>query len=138
MPNGIDLILADHELVNALFAEFAQAPSGIPVGQIVDALTVHDQAEHAALYPFAAELLGSDDLLTRAEVAHAAVKRQIGLLSELEGPALVVAVTELQQLVEAHVADEETNLLPALNEAATPEQLDVLGGRILQAKQRVG
>ena len=36
------------------------------------------------------------------------------------------------------MADEEKHLLPALREAATDRQLDELGGRILQAKQRVG
>jgi len=36
------------------------------------------------------------------------------------------------------VADEEKRLLPAMRKAATVQQLDELGGRILQAKQRVG
>ena len=44
----------------------------------------------------------------------------------------------LRALVADHVADEENVMLPALATQATPEQLDGLGSRILQIKQRVG
>ena len=45
----------------------------------------------------------------------------------------------LRALVEEHVADEEKNLLPALLQKPRPtQQLDELGARILQAKQRGG
>jgi hypothetical protein len=44
----------------------------------------------------------------------------------------------LRQLVADHVQDEEQNLLPALAEAASDAELDTLGARILQAKQRGG
>jgi hemerythrin superfamily protein len=138
MPNGIDLIRADHDLVDQLFGEFSATGQGGSVGQIVDALKAHDEAEHFALYELARELLGDVDVLKRAEVAHSAVKRQIDLVVGLEGPPLGAAVAELRTLVQEHVADEEKNLLPALSEAATPEQLDALGARIMQVKQRGG
>jgi hemerythrin superfamily protein len=138
MPNGIDLIRADHEMVDQLFREFAASGRGGPVGQIVDALKAHDEAEHFALYVLAHELLGDVDVIKRAEAAHSAVKHQIDLVGGLEGPPLEAAVEELRALVDAHVADEEKNLLPALGEAATPDQLDALGARIMQVKQRGG
>ena len=84
-------------------------------------------------------MLGGDAaLLDQSLVAHAAVKRQIDHLRAQEGAPFVDAVRVLRGLVEDHVADEEKRLLPALREAATAQQLDELGGRILQAKQRVG
>lgn len=138
MPNGIDLIVAEHELVDTLFAEFDSTRHGSLVGQIIDALIAHDDAEHAALYPLAADLLGDTDLLARSSAAHSAVKRQIDLIKFLEGPPLVDAVGVLRALVNDHVADEEQNLLPALGAAATPDQLEALAGRFMQAKQRVG
>lgn len=138
MPSGIDLILADHELVNGLFAEFAEAQDGTRLGLIIANLRAHDEAEQAALYPFAGELLGDLRLIQRAETAHSLIKKQIDLITSLEGPPLLAAVKVLQKLVTDHVADEERNLLPKLAEAATPQQLDGLGARILQAKQRGG
>ena len=53
MPNGIELILADHRRVEALFASFAETGEAAIIGQVVDALAAHDDAEHAALYPLA-------------------------------------------------------------------------------------
>lgn len=141
MPDGIDLILADHRYVDELFAAFSADPQGGIVGKVVDALTAHDDAEHGALYPFAESVLGdaaSTKLLERAGLAHAAVKKKIDQLKFLEGQPMVDAFAELQRLVQEHVKDEERNLLPALREAATAAQLDILASRILQAKQRGG
>ena len=138
MPNGIDLILADHQLVNDLFGEFDTKQDGATVGTIIAALKAHDEAEQAALYPFAATVLSDVALIERSSVAHSMVKKQFDIIAALEGAPLVAAVGVLQQLVTEHVDDEEKNLLPALAEAATPQQLEALGARILQAKQRGG
>jgi hypothetical protein len=138
MPNGIELIIADHERVNELFSRFADSSDSTIVGQVVNLLVDHDSAEQAALYPLAGVVLADAALIARAEAAHSLVKKQIDLLMGLEGPPLVQAFAELRALVAAHVEDEQTNLLPALQGAATPQQLDGLGARILQAKQRVG
>jgi len=138
MPNGIDLILADHQTVNGLFAEFDTKRDAGTIGLAIAALKAHDEAEQAALYPLAGKLLGDLELIQRSEEAHSMVKKQFDLIAMLEGPPLIAAFEELQRLVTAHVEDEEKNLLPALAEAATPQQLDALGARFLQAKQRGG
>jgi hemerythrin superfamily protein len=138
MPNGIDLILADHEMVNALFAEFDAKQDGATIGLVIAALKAHDEAEQAALYPMAGMLLGDLDLIQRVEAAHSVIKKQFDLIATLEGEPLVLAFKELQQLVTEHVADEEKNVLLAMAEVATAQQLEALGARILQAKQRGG
>lgn len=138
MATGIDLILADHEGVERLFQEFEKTSDAMVIGQVLDALAAHDDAEHAALYPLASAVLGDDELIARSRAAHSAVKKQMDLIRQLEGPPLVAAFTSLRDLVTAHVADEESNLLPALAEAATPGQLDGLAARFEQTKQRVG
>ena len=138
MPNGIDLILADHQRVDALFEQFDATGDGAVIGLVMDALTAHDDAEHSALYPLAGHVLGDADLIERSALAHSAVKQQMDRIRHLEGQPLVDAFAVLRELVTAHVADEEQNLLPALQAAATPGQLDGLGARMLQTKQRVG
>lgn len=138
MPNGIDLILADHREVEALFASFDETGDAIVIGLVIDALKAHDAAEHAALYPLIGVVVGDADMIERASIAHSMVKKQIDLLTTLEGPPLIDAFRALQTLVSEHVADEEQNLLPALSERASVQQLEGLGARILQAKQRVG
>jgi len=138
MPNGIDLLLADHRRVESLFEEYAQSGSAVLIGEIVDALKAHDDAEQAALYPLAGHLLGDPAAIARWSTAHSAVKQQIDLLMSMEGHPLVESVEVLRLLVQEHVKDEEQELLPALADAASPSQLDGLGARILQAKQRGG
>lgn len=138
MPNGIDLILADHRRVDELFSDFAATGDPTLVGRIVDALSAHDQAEHAALYPLAGHVLGDAGMVERSAAAHSAVKQLVERLLHLEGGPLVDAVAELATAVRAHVDDEEQHLLPALAEACTPAQLGGLAARIEQNKQRVG
>lgn len=138
MPDGIELILADHRTVSALFDQFEATQEGYLVGMVIDMLHAHDDAEQAALYPLAGNILGDVDLIHRSALAHSAVKKQIEIITSTEGAALVESFRELRVLVEEHVADEEQNLLPALAAKATPQQLEGLGARILQAKQRVG
>ena len=138
MPDGIELILADHRWVDELFASYEGSGDALEVGRIFDALAAHDDAEHAALYPFAVSVLGDVALLPRFEAAHSAVKRQIDRTKFVEGAALKAEVRQLQKLVAAHVRDEETKLLPQLQSAATPAQLELLGTRILAVKQRAG
>ena len=136
--NGIDLILADHRRVEGLFAGFDDSGDATVVGQIVDALTAHDDAEQAALYPLAGELLGDAARLDQFSYAHSLVKKLIDRLRTLEGPLLVDAIAKLEAAVQEHVAEEERDLLPALADAATAEQLDGLAARIEQVKQRAG
>ncbi len=138
MPNGIDLLLADHQRVNALFEQFDQTGDGAVIGLVMDALTAHDDAEQSALYPLVGHVLGDAVLVERSAEAHSAVKRQMDRIRQLEGPPLVEAFAVLRRLVTEHVRDEERNILPALAEQATPGQLDGLGARIEQTKQRVG
>ena len=138
MSNGIDLIVMDHERVKDLFASFEETGDGGFVGQILDALVAHDDAEQAALYPLAGHLLGDVSLITRMAAAHSLIKQQMDLVRSLEGPPLVEAVKQLKKLVTAHASEEETKLLPAIADKATAAQLDGLAARIEQVKQRVG
>jgi hemerythrin superfamily protein len=138
MPNGIDLILADHERVDTLFTQFNTTGDGVWVGQILDALTAHDSAEHAALYPFAEVVLKNPALIKRVNLAHSQVNALMEHVRGQEGTALIEAMGQLQIAVTNHVGDEETHLLPALLKKSTSAQLEALGARIEQNKQRVG
>ena len=138
MPNGVDLILVDHENVQDLFERFDATGDASIVGQVIDKLKAHDEAEMFALYPLAGVVLGDAKLVEHAMAAHTAVKHQIDVVSGLEGQPLVDAVALLRTLVREHVADEEKTLLPALAAEASPAQLGGLGARVLQIKQRGG
>ena len=138
MPNGIDLILADHRAVEALSPAFdrdAGRRRHRPGRR--HAHRPRRRRARGALPP-RAHLLGDAAFDRVAGRGTLAVKKQIDYLKALEGPPLVAAFEALRLLVPDHVEDEEKNLLPALADKATPQQLDTLGARILQAKQRGG
>ena len=135
---AIAAVLADHRRVDRLFDDVEATEEGGRIGQILDALTAHDAAEQAALYPLAVGLLGDAAAVMSAFDAHREVKAQMERVRGLEGPPLLAAVAVLRALVVAHVADEEEQLLPAIAAAASATQLDGLAARFEQAKQRVG
>jgi hemerythrin superfamily protein len=138
MANGIDLILAEHRTVEELFASFRSARDGTAAGMIFDALAAHDDGEQAALYPLVTALGIDAAVIGRSLAAHSGVKRLIEHARNQEGPPLVDAMAALEAAVTDHVKDEERNLLPALQRAATEAQLDGLAARWNQVQQRVG
>jgi hemerythrin superfamily protein len=138
VPTGIDLILLDHRRVEELFTTFQETSDPAAAGLIFHALAAHDDAEQGALYPLALGVLADGPLLDDALLAHSRVKVLVDHARQQEGAPLFAAMVDLQRAVAAHVEAEETKLLPALAEQATPEQLDGLAARIRQIKQRVG
>ena len=136
MPNGIDLLVADHEVVKQRFADFEKTHNGAIIASLIDAVKGHDEAEHAALYPMCEQVLDDVALVARCEAAHSEIKRGIDVVLGLEGPALIAAARDLRLLIELHADEEENVLFPALTKAASPAQLEVLGARLLQAKHR--
>jgi hypothetical protein len=66
------------------------------------------------------------------------IKRLIDYAKAQEGPPLVDAMASLEQAVTSHIGDEEQNLLPGLQAAATQPQLEGLAARWQQVQQRVG
>ncbi|MEQ1874912.1 MAG: hemerythrin domain-containing protein [Ilumatobacteraceae bacterium] len=138
MPNGIDLVRADHERVRELFGRFNATLDDALVGQTLGALKSHDDAERAALYALAARVIDDPVLWDRLAAAHSATKKQIDVVSTLRGSSLIDAFQTLQAFVGDHVRVEETKLLPRLSEFATAEQLEGLAEQILQVKNRVG
>jgi hemerythrin superfamily protein len=136
MADGIEQIVFEHRAVDALFAEF-DAGDPTAVGRILDALTMHDEGEQHVLYPLIAEVAGGAGL-DDAALAHSKVKMLMDRIRSSEGAALVDAMFELRSAVDEHVRDEEQRLLPALREAASPAQVEMLAARMVQVRQRVG
>lgn len=138
VPNGIDLVRAEHERVRELFGRFNATLDSALVGQTIGVLRARDSVEHPALYALAARLVDDAALMDRLAAAHSAVKKQIDVVAGLRGTPLVDAFQTLQAFVGDHIRVVETKLLPRLVEHATAEQLEGLGAQILQVKQQVG
>ena len=135
--NGIDLVRADRQRVNELFVRFNADLDRTLVKQAIEALRAHKDAEHAALYAFAARVLDAPALMELLRAAHEAVQKQIDVVAGLEDNRLVDAFQTLQAFVGENARVEETKLFPRLTELATAEQLEGLALQILSVKQGI-
>ena len=118
MSDGYEFLTREHRQVESMFEQYRAQPDDALAYRIAEALTLHTQAEEAALYPQLRKYVdGGDDLAVEAEYEHATVKSQIARLYDAPPPDLAPLVRELEQNVTAHVRREEDEIFPAMLEA---------------------
>jgi len=141
VQDAVDLITSDHRMVAALFDQLktsTTAEERHALGeQIICALSIHAAVEEQLLYPRVRKLLGDEGLVNHALVEHGELKQ---VLDRLDGKApddegFMAGFEQASQLVEEHVAEEETQILPRLRAAASAEELQKLGKAIVAAKK---
>ena len=141
--DAIKLLKADHDEVEALFAQYEKQKKrdGSQKSDLIDkictALTVHAQIEEEIFYPAARDALdeNGDELLDEAEVEHSSIK---SLVEQLE--AMVpndelcdAKVKVLSEYVKHHVKEEEGELFPKVKK--TGLDLDALGAELAERKK---
>ena len=140
--DAIKLLKADHDEVEALFAQYEKQKKrdGSQKSDLIDkictALTVHAQIEEEIFYPAARDALdeAGDELLDEAEVEHSSIK---SLVEQLE--AMVpndelcdAKVKVLSEYVKHHVKEEEGEIFPKVKK--TDLNLDALGVELAERK----
>ena len=140
--DAIKLLKADHDEVEALFAQYEKQKKKNGgqkydlIDRICTALTVHAQIEEEIFYPAARDALDDDgdELLDEAEVERSSIK---SLIQQLE--AMVpndelcdAKVKVLSEYVKHHVKEEEGELFPKVKK--TDLDLDALGVELAERK----
>lgn len=138
----IELIVQDHRHFQRIFAELESgAHSAEHRRQLVDHLiadvTRHSVAEEQLLYPAARDQLPDGDEVADHEIAEhqkveEAMKRLEGLLPQ--EPAFEREVRTVIDGLRHHLEEEESDLLPKIRSASTPQDLAKLGQMFLAAK----
>ncbi|HZX05771.1 hemerythrin domain-containing protein [Kribbella sp.] len=138
----VGVIVADHRTVELIFAELATA-GGTPRHrrELADHLTTelvrHSVAEEMYMYPAARKVLPDGDRVADHEIEeHAEVER---LLKDLEGVDATDRLFDdligrLSTEVRHHIGEEESDLLPRLQQACDPDELLELGRMVARAK----
>jgi hemerythrin superfamily protein len=142
--DAVEVITTDHRAVERLFVllQAATKPADTELrrdlGQrIVRELSAHAAAEEQVLYPAVRRYVdGGDDLADEAIAEHQELKE---LLTTLDGAdpdddAFLTGFRRAEELVAAHVRDEEGRLLPQLRDCAGGERLYELGDALGTAK----
>jgi hemerythrin superfamily protein len=118
MSDGYEFLTREHRQVESMFQQYRQQPDDALAHRIAEALTLHTEAEEAALYPQLRKYVdGGDDLAADAEDEHATVKSQIARLYEAPPTDLVALMGEIEQNVADHVRREEQEIFPAMRES---------------------
>jgi len=118
MADGFEFLTREHRQVEAMFERYRQQPDDALAHRIAEALTLHTQAEEAALYPQLRKYVdGGDDLAADAEYEHATVKSQIARLYDAPPADLTPLVREIALHVADHVQREEAEIFPTMRES---------------------
>jgi len=129
--NATKLLKSQHGEVAGLFKEFESAENSEArrrlFEEISDKLAVHTTIEERVFYPavYVGEL---KDFLKEAVEEHLSAKRMIAelLKMDLDDEEFVPKVKVLQELIEHHVDEEETELFPKVNANFADVELEAL------------
>jgi len=126
-PDAIDLLIADHKSVKALFQTFKKVQDeeggdnekADIVRRICSELTVHASIEEEVFYPAVREAIDEQDLMDEADVEHASAK---DLIAQLESASpgddhYDAKVTVLSEMIDHHVKEEEGEMFPKARKA---------------------
>lgn len=145
IPDITTMIRMDHTHALALFHRYKRNASAMKKRALISnaclALEVHAQLEEEIFYPALRGVLGDDPVLQKSEPEHDEMRRiiaelRVGLAEEqaVGDPARDDKFFALMRLVIHHVADEETQLLPAA-ERLLSDRLSSLG--VEMTKRRI-
>jgi hemerythrin-like domain-containing protein len=136
MPDVVERIEHDHREVEQLFEEFKSNTSKATAMKICDELDKHTRAEDSAVYPvFADELSDEKGKVKEASNEHQEARQLIGRIRNTQDEAhLSELMNELEQAIQHHVHEEESEMLPKARRELPSDELDSLGERFQQAK----
>ena len=137
MPDVFALLMDDHRTVEALFAQFEQSQDPAVAMQICDELTVHAMLEEELVYPVVAVKVGTG-YANEARQEHDEAK---GLIQQIEsglasGTDVSELVTQLEQSVQHHVQEEESELWPKMKETL-PGIVHEMGDEVVNRKKQL-
>ena len=125
----VDLLLAQHDEVRALFGQMASGGGRERKGsfdRLVNLLAVHETAEEMVVYPTVRSSGPDGDRLADARTSEESEAKEA--LSDLEktgidSPDFDTKLQAFEQLVDNHARNEEQEIFPLLRSSQSPEQL---------------
>jgi len=143
--DAIVVLKEDHKQVRKLFKQFQQAgedakdQKGKLVQQILEALTVHTYLENEVMYPEVRNLVPDleDDILESYEEHHVAdvLCFELSMLSP-DDERFDAKTTVLIESVSHHIEEEEQEWFPKVREALGRKQLQELGARMVELREK--
>ena len=140
--NAIEMLKKQHREVAKLFERFEQAKSADGrqqlFEQIADKLAIHATIEERHFYP-SVRNKATDDLLLESVEEHLEMKRVIADLLRLDADDenFTAKVKVLQEDVEHHVHEEETELFPKVAQSIDEEILEAIAAQMEETQSEL-
>jgi hemerythrin superfamily protein len=145
---ALDLLIADHNRVRGLFAQFneaqenddAETMSAVAV-KIFEDLEVHTTIEEEIFYPAVHDTTEDiGETVDEGVQEHHVVKVLMAELKQVPdgGEEWVAKLQVLIENVEHHAEEEEKELFPPLRSKLSEDELEQLGTRLEERKQQLG
>ena len=142
--SAIEVLKRDHRTVEQLFGQYQEATTSPErkkevVNQITRELSVHAAIEEEILYPTVREALPDGDELAEESLREHQQAKQV--LSDLDGmsgddPEFDQRVGRLMEDFQHHVAEEEGEMFPKLQQVLDEGSLADVGRELEEAKKR--
>jgi hemerythrin superfamily protein len=138
MPDVTQLIAQDHRDVEKLFQTFKETGYSALASVICAKLDVHAAAEEEAFYPVVrADLPYGVTLAAEGEDEHSQARQLIGRIRGTSDREHVrELMDELEQVVQHHVEEEESEILPRARTTLGEARLVEVGDKFEAAKAR--
>jgi hypothetical protein len=141
--NAFELLKQDHEKVSGIFEKLEPTTErGIKTrtelfAQLKQELEIHARVEEEIFYPAIRDAKETRDITLEAYEEHHVVKQLLGELEELpvDDETWGAKLKVLQENVEHHVEEEETERFSSARDVLSKEQIEELGTRMEAAKQ---
>ncbi len=136
MPDVAQLLKQDHRKVESLFRQYDSGDSSV-VALICNELKVHTAIEEEVVYPVLLEVPDGHKLRAEAEREHQEVKEAVAQVERSTPDSDEVAST-MQTIIEGvthHVEEEESEVLPKMEQSLGHDRMTVLGEQLMAVKR---
>lgn len=142
--NAFTLLKTDHKKVAGIFEKLEPTTErGVKTredlfAQLKNELDVHTRIEEEIFYPALKEAEETHDIVLEGYEEHAVVKTLLAELDELakDDETWGAKLKVLQENVEHHVEEEETEMFPKAKKVLSEEEVEALGERLEAAKKQ--
>ncbi|WP_433552463.1 hemerythrin domain-containing protein [Micromonospora zamorensis] len=139
----VDILVADHREVEALFVELETGQGTLEhrrrlVDVVIAELVRHSVAEEAYVYPIARKALPDGNEIADREIAeHSDAERTMKELESVDpsDPRFDELLAHLMSTIRDHVREEENELFPRLRAATAREELIEVADKVTAVKE---
>ncbi len=140
--NVFDLLRQDHERVRRIFSELAKTQGGQKLArqelfyELKRELLAHSHAEEKAFYPKLVDKPPTHDIIEGGINEHRQVETLLNRIEAMpvETEEWMSAVTDLDQMFEHHIHEEEAEVFPKARQLLPNDQFDPLGEQVKEVE----